>query len=141
MLGTTASLLTRAKQLLSRFLRSRRSHSGQCRSGLAQALQVVLCSHMESIRPLPLGSAEEALRVTTAAAGSVEQMSRARWGLVVFDNDGVVVDSEALAERAMSETLTSLGYPMTREEAGNGCSGSTLAPTRRLGEEKSGQPS
>ena len=60
-LGTTASLLTRAKQLLGRFLRSRRSHSGQCRSGLAQALQVILCSHMESIRPLPLGSAVEEL--------------------------------------------------------------------------------
>ena len=60
-LSTTASFLTRAEQLLGRFLRSRRSHSGQCRSGLAQALQVILCSHMESIRPLPLWSALEAL--------------------------------------------------------------------------------
>ena len=67
-------------------------------------------------------------------------MSRARWGLVVFDNDGVIVDSEALAERAMSETLTSLGYPMTPEEVGGAFRGSTLARTRRLIEQQSGHP-
>ena len=61
MLGATARLLTGAKQLLGRFLRSRRSHRSERRSGLAQALQVILCSHMESIRPLPGGSAVEAL--------------------------------------------------------------------------------
>jgi HAD superfamily hydrolase (TIGR01509 family) len=67
-------------------------------------------------------------------------MSRARWGLVVFDNDGVIVDSEALAERAMSETLTSLGYPMTSDEVGEAFRGSTLARTRRLVEQQSGHP-
>jgi HAD superfamily hydrolase (TIGR01509 family) len=67
-------------------------------------------------------------------------MSRARWGLVVFDNDGVIVDSEALAERAMSETLTSLGYPMTPAEVGEAFRGSTLARTRRLVEQQSGRP-
>ena len=69
------------------------------------------------------------------ATGSVEQVSNAHWGLVVFDNDGVVVDSEALAERAMSETLTALGYPMTPEECGEAFRGSTLARTRRLVEQ------
>jgi HAD superfamily hydrolase (TIGR01509 family) len=64
-------------------------------------------------------------------------MSRARWGLVVFDNDGVIVDSEALAE---SETITSLGYPMTPEEVGEAFRGSTLARTRRLVEQQSGRP-
>jgi HAD superfamily hydrolase (TIGR01509 family) len=67
-------------------------------------------------------------------------VSRARWGLVVFDNDGVIVDSEALAERAMSETLTSLGYPMTAAEVGEAFRGSTLARTRRLVEAQSGRP-
>jgi HAD superfamily hydrolase (TIGR01509 family) len=59
---------------------------------------------------------------------------------VVFDNDGVVVDSEALAERAMSETLTALGYPITPEECGEAFRGSTLARTRRLVEQRRGRP-
>jgi len=59
---------------------------------------------------------------------------------VVFDNDGVVVDSEALAERAMSETLTALGYPITPEECGEAFRGSTLTRTRRLVEERSERP-
>jgi len=65
-------------------------------------------------------------------------VSHAHWELVVFDNDGVVVDSEALAERAMSETLTALGYPVTPKECGEAFRGSTLARTRRLVEQKSG---
>jgi HAD superfamily hydrolase (TIGR01509 family) len=67
-------------------------------------------------------------------------VSGARWGLVVFDNDGVIVDSEALAERAMSETLTALGYPITPEECGEAFRGMTLASTRRLVEQDSGRP-
>jgi HAD superfamily hydrolase (TIGR01509 family) len=67
-------------------------------------------------------------------------VSGAHWGLVVFDNDGVVVDSEALAERAMSETLTALGYPMTPEECGAAFRGSTLGRTRGLVEQWRGSP-
>jgi HAD superfamily hydrolase (TIGR01509 family) len=66
-------------------------------------------------------------------------VSGAHWGLVVFDNDGVIVDSEALAERAMSETLTALGHPMTADECGEAFRGNTLARTRRLVEQQSGR--
>jgi len=37
--------------------------------------------------------------------------------LVIFDNDGVLVDSEPIAHRVLSEYLTELGYPTTREES------------------------
>jgi HAD superfamily hydrolase (TIGR01509 family) len=36
--------------------------------------------------------------------------------LVIFDCDGVLVDSEPLSNRALSETLTAAGMPMTPEE-------------------------
>ena len=62
------------------------------------------------------------------------------WELVIFDNDGVVVDSEPLAERAMSEALGAAGYPMTPEECGAALRGTTLASTRRLIEQRSGRP-
>ncbi|MFC7221060.1 HAD family hydrolase [Streptomyces polyrhachis] len=40
-----------------------------------------------------------------------------RYDLVIFDNDGVLVDSEPIAHRVLSEYLTELGYPTTREES------------------------
>jgi HAD superfamily hydrolase (TIGR01509 family) len=60
--------------------------------------------------------------------------------LVIFDNDGVIVDSEPLAERAMSGALSAAGYPMTPEECGDALRGTTLTATRRIVEERSGQP-
>jgi len=36
--------------------------------------------------------------------------------LVIFDNDGVLIDSEKLAARGNAELLTGLGYPMTAED-------------------------
>jgi HAD superfamily hydrolase (TIGR01509 family) len=36
---------------------------------------------------------------------------------VIYDCDGVLVDSEPLANRALAETLTELGLPMTPEES------------------------
>ncbi|WP_395295658.1 HAD family hydrolase [Kitasatospora hibisci] len=37
--------------------------------------------------------------------------------LVIFDNDGVLVDSEPLSNRALAEYLTELGYPTTVEDS------------------------
>ncbi|MEV3986986.1 HAD family phosphatase [Nonomuraea sp. NPDC049758] len=37
--------------------------------------------------------------------------------LVIFDNDGVLVDSEPTAHRVLSEYLTELGFPFTVEES------------------------
>lgn len=36
--------------------------------------------------------------------------------LVIFDNDGVLIDSEKLAARSNAELLTALGYPTTAQE-------------------------
>ncbi|MFD5427323.1 HAD family hydrolase [Streptomyces sp. NPDC127084] len=38
-------------------------------------------------------------------------------GLVILDNDGVLVDSEPVAHRVLAEYLTELGFPFTREES------------------------
>ncbi|GAA4854165.1 HAD-IA family hydrolase [Kitasatospora terrestris] len=37
--------------------------------------------------------------------------------LVVFDNDGVLVDSEPISNRVLAEYLTELGYPTTVEDS------------------------
>ncbi|MFF8771381.1 HAD family hydrolase [Kitasatospora sp. NPDC015120] len=37
--------------------------------------------------------------------------------LVIFDNDGVLVDSEPLSNRLLAEYLTELGYPTTTEDS------------------------
>jgi HAD superfamily hydrolase (TIGR01509 family) len=39
------------------------------------------------------------------------------WDLVIFDNDGVLVDSEIIANGVLSALLTELGYPTTPSEA------------------------
>jgi HAD superfamily hydrolase (TIGR01509 family) len=61
------------------------------------------------------------------------------WKLVIFDNDGVVVDSEPLASVASSQTLTALGHPMTPGECDQAFLGLSLPTTRRLVEERSGR--
>ncbi len=67
-------------------------------------------------------------------------MSGSPWKLVIFDNDGVIVDSEPLAETAMSGALDAAGYPMTPEECGEALRGTTLTESRRIIEERSGRP-
>lgn len=54
------------------------------------------------------------------------------YGLVIFDNDGVVVDSEPLAARAMSETLGSVGVAMTAEECDRAFRGGSLRRDRQV---------
>lgn len=67
-------------------------------------------------------------------------MSGPPWKLVIFDNDGVIVDSEPLAEVAMSCALKEAGHPMTLEEIGDAFRGVTLTDTRRIIEKTSGRP-
>ena len=40
-------------------------------------------------------------------------MSDARFDLVIFDNDGVLVDSEVHAQRITAALISELGVPMT----------------------------
>jgi HAD superfamily hydrolase (TIGR01509 family) len=61
-----------------------------------------------------------------------------RFELVIFDNDGVVVDSEALSSQAMSETLAGAGFPVTPEQCDQWFKGGTLAHTRQFVEQRFG---
>jgi HAD superfamily hydrolase (TIGR01509 family) len=66
-------------------------------------------------------------------------MSPVPWQLVIFDNDGVIVDSEPLASLAMAETLTALGLPTTPADCDRTLKGRTLASTRTIVEAGSGR--
>jgi len=49
--------------------------------------------------------------------GFVCQESHVRFGAIIFDFDGVIADSEALANTVLSEEVTRLGLPTTLEDA------------------------
>lgn len=63
-----------------------------------------------------------------------------RWELVIFDNDGVLVDSEPIANAVMAGLLTALGHPTTPEESAERYLGSTVGRVRRLVEDAGGAP-
>jgi HAD superfamily hydrolase (TIGR01509 family) len=52
--------------------------------------------------------------------------------LVIFDNDGVLVDSELLANRVLSDLLTEYGHPTTLEESIRDYMGGTLTGVRAI---------
>ncbi len=64
----------------------------------------------------------------------------ATYELVIFDCDGVLVDSEALGNRALAETLTAVGLPTTPEEALEACKGRILADVVKIMEQRNGGP-
>lgn len=51
--------------------------------------------------------------------------------LVIFDCDGVLIDSEALCNRVVAAELTACGWPMTTEDAQRRFIGLTFADTQR----------
>ncbi|MFF2773855.1 HAD family hydrolase [Streptomyces sp. NPDC058052] len=60
--------------------------------------------------------------------------------LIVFDNDGVLVDSERQANQLLAEMLTEAGLPTTLEESIRTYMGGTFDRVRRLAEERAGFP-
>ena len=54
--------------------------------------------------------------------------------LVIFDNDGVLVDSEPHACRTLATLLTEYGLPTTAEDAYAGYTGMSLGTTRARAE-------
>lgn len=62
-----------------------------------------------------------------------------RYELVIFDNDGVLVDSEPLANRILAAYLTELGYPTTYEESLRDYMGSAVHRVHDLIRERHGR--
>jgi HAD superfamily hydrolase (TIGR01509 family) len=63
-----------------------------------------------------------------------------RFQLVIFDNDGVLVDSEPIANRILAELLTESGWPTTYEDSLRDYMGGSLRLVRDVVEPKLGRP-
>lgn len=63
-----------------------------------------------------------------------------RFELVIFDSDGVLVDSETIANRVLAETLTKCGLPTTPEQALELYKGRILRDVTARAEERRGGP-
>ncbi|WP_436774182.1 HAD family hydrolase [Yinghuangia sp. YIM S09857] len=62
-----------------------------------------------------------------------------RPGLVIFDNDGVLVDSERIANAVMAEILTGYGVPTTADEAIRDFMGGSMTLVRTVVRERHGR--
>ncbi|MFF5427338.1 MULTISPECIES: HAD family hydrolase [unclassified Streptomyces] len=62
-----------------------------------------------------------------------------RYDLVIFDNDGVLVDSEPISNRLLAAYLTELGHPTTYEESVRDYMGSAMHRIHELIEERTGR--
>ncbi|MFF0561052.1 HAD family hydrolase [Streptomyces sp. NPDC004266] len=62
-----------------------------------------------------------------------------RYDLVIFDNDGVLVDSEPISNTLLAGYLTELGHPTTYEESVRDYMGSAMHRIHELVGERSGQ--
>lgn len=63
-----------------------------------------------------------------------------KFELVIFDSDGVLVDSETIANRVLAKTLTECGLPTTPEQALKLYKGRILRDVTALAEERHGGP-
>ncbi|MDQ0795734.1 HAD family phosphatase [Streptomyces sp. B1I3] len=62
-----------------------------------------------------------------------------RYELVIFDNDGVLVDSEPLSNTVLAGYLTELGHPTSYEESLRDYMGAAVHRVHDLVEERTGQ--
>lgn len=62
-----------------------------------------------------------------------------RYDLVIFDNDGVLVDSEPISNRMLAAYLTELGHPTSYEESIRDYMGSAMHRIHELVLERTGQ--
>lgn len=60
--------------------------------------------------------------------------------LVIFDCDGVLVDSEPISNRVLAESITDLGVPITAEEVQQKFRGQTLGLIQSVVADKLGRP-
>ncbi|MEU3711443.1 HAD family hydrolase [Streptomyces catenulae] len=62
-----------------------------------------------------------------------------RYDLIIFDNDGVLVDSEPISNRILAGHLTELGHPTTYEESIRDYMGSAMPRIHDIVRERSGK--
>ncbi|MGW1163481.1 HAD family hydrolase [Streptomyces sp. NPDC002519] len=62
-----------------------------------------------------------------------------RYDLVIFDNDGVLVDSEPISNRLLAAYLTELGHPTTYEDSIRDYMGAAMHRVHDLVGERTGQ--
>jgi HAD superfamily hydrolase (TIGR01509 family) len=62
-----------------------------------------------------------------------------RYDLIIFDNDGVLVDSEPISNRLLATYLTELGHPTTYEDSIRDYMGSAMHRIHDLVLERTGQ--
>lgn len=62
-----------------------------------------------------------------------------RPGLVIFDCDGVLVDTEPVVQRVLADWLTRHGWPMTPEESARTIKGSHIAEIQQQAEARLGR--
>jgi HAD superfamily hydrolase (TIGR01509 family) len=62
-----------------------------------------------------------------------------RYDLVIFDNDGVLVDSEPISNRLLAAYLTEVGHPTTYEDSIRDYMGSAMHRIHDLIQERTGQ--
>ncbi|TQJ75601.1 HAD family phosphatase [Streptomyces sp. SLBN-31] len=62
-----------------------------------------------------------------------------RYDLVIFDNDGVLVDSEPISNRLLAAYLTELGHPTSYEDSIRDYMGSAMHRVHELVLERTGQ--
>ncbi|MFD8723286.1 HAD family hydrolase [Streptomyces sp. NPDC059629] len=62
-----------------------------------------------------------------------------RYDLVIFDNDGVLVDSEPISNRLLAAYLTELGFPTSYEDSIRDYMGSAMHRVHELVQERTGK--
>lgn len=69
----------------------------------------------------------------------VDRVDRMRYDLVILDNDGVLVDSEPIANTILAGYLTELGHPTTYEDSLRDYMGAAVHRVHDLIRERTGQ--
>lgn len=72
--------------------------------------------------------------------GDCEHMTERRLELVIFDCDGILVDSDSISLQIQAEALTELGLPMTFDECFREFAGIGMPRTIEIVEQRLGRP-
>jgi beta-phosphoglucomutase-like phosphatase (HAD superfamily)/protein associated with RNAse G/E len=107
--------------------------------GMARAaLDELIGMAAQGLLPRPEPAAPVA--VTAQRDVTVAARPRSSWSLVIFDCDGVLVDSEPIVNRVFAEMLAEIGLPLSVEETTQRFIGRSLADCMVTVEELLGHP-